>query len=120
MTVFITAKPSLPASIHRSAFEAISVWLGESFVIIGLLVFLRHISTTLKDISGSFPKATPPSLTLGQEMLISIASISVSSKCLATSPYSSTLEPEILIINLVSSLSKVGKISVMTELVPGF
>ena len=70
--------------------------------------------------SGSLPKATPPSFTFGQEMLISMASISVSSKCFAISPYSSTLDPEILMIKLVSSLSSEGKISLITESVPGF
>ena len=34
-------------------------------------MFFLQTSTTLKDISGSFPKATPPSFTFGHEILIS-------------------------------------------------
>ncbi len=51
----------------------------------GLSVTLRQASTTRADMSGSLPKATPPSLTLGQEILISMASIGESSKRRVTS-----------------------------------
>jgi hypothetical protein len=80
MRVLITANASVPASMQRRAFSAMSVWLGESLVISGLSVTLRQAATTRADMSGSLPKATPPSFTLGQEMLISMASMGESSK----------------------------------------
>jgi hypothetical protein len=83
--VLITAKPSVPASMQRRAFSAMSVWLGDSLVISGLPVTARQASTTRADMSGSLPKATPPSFTFGQEMLISMASIGESSKRRVTS-----------------------------------
>ena len=52
ITVLITARASDPASMQRRAFSAMSVWLGESLVMSGLLVTLRQASTTRADISG--------------------------------------------------------------------
>ena len=52
MIVLMTANPSEPASMHRRAFSWISVWLGESFAMIGFFVCRRQASTTLADISG--------------------------------------------------------------------
>ena len=60
----------------------------------GLSVAARHASTTRAEVSGSFPKATPPSLTLGQEILISIASIAELLNILVTAAYSSIVDPE--------------------------
>ena len=97
-----------------------SVWFGDSFVISGLLVCARQAATTRADISGSLPKATPPSLTFGQEMLISIASISESSKRLVTRSYSSIVDPETLAMKRVSAKSSPGRISSTTLSTPGF
>ena len=52
ITVLMTASPSLPASMQRRAFSLMSVWFGESLVMIGLLVTLRQASTTRADMSG--------------------------------------------------------------------
>jgi len=59
--VLMTASPSVPASIQRRAFSAISVWLGDSLVMMGLAVAARHAATTRADMSGLLPNATPPS-----------------------------------------------------------
>ena len=40
--VLITASPFEPASMQRRAFSLMSVWFGDSFVMIGLLVALRQ------------------------------------------------------------------------------
>jgi len=80
ITVLMTARASLPASMQRRAFSRMSVWLGDSLVMSGFFVTARHAATTRADISGTLPNCTPPSLMFGQEMLISIASIGESSK----------------------------------------
>ena len=85
ISVLMTEKASEPASRQPRALAAISVWLGESLVMMGLRVALRQAATTRADISGSLPKATPPSRTFGQEMLISMASMGESSKRRVTS-----------------------------------
>ncbi len=118
--VLITANPSVPASIQRRAFSVISVWLGDSLVISGLRVTARQAATTRADMSGSLPKVTPPSLTFGQEILISMASIGESSKRRVTSAYSSTVDPETLAKKRVSLKSSEGRISLTTWSVPGF
>ncbi len=96
VTVLITARASVPASMQRRALSAMSVWLGESLVISGLAVAARSAATTWADISGSLPKTAPPALTLGQEMLISTAATGESSKMRATSANSSRVEPAML------------------------
>jgi hypothetical protein len=106
--------------MQRRAFSAMSVWLGESLVISGLSVTRRQTATTRADMSGSLPKATPPSLTLGQEILISMASMGESSKIRATSSYSSTVEPDMLAMKRVSLKSRFGRYSSTTFLAPGF
>ncbi len=50
--VLITAKASVPASMQRRAFSLMSVWLGDSFVMSGLVVARRQAATTWADISG--------------------------------------------------------------------
>ncbi len=52
ISVLIAASASVPASMHARAFAAMSVWLGESFVISGLRVTRRQASTTCADMSG--------------------------------------------------------------------
>ena len=97
-----------------------SVWFGDSLVMIGFDVCARQASTTRADMSGSLPKATPPSFTFGQEMLISIASIGESSKRFVTRSYSSTVEPETFARKRVSLKSSPGRISSTTLSTPGF
>ena len=55
VTVLITENPSVPASMHSRALSRMSVWLGDSFVKMGLVVCARQAATTRKDISGSLP-----------------------------------------------------------------
>jgi hypothetical protein len=50
-----------------------SVWFGESLVIIGFEVAFLQAATTLADISGSLPNSIPPALTFGHETLSSMA-----------------------------------------------
>ena len=52
ITVLITAKPSVPASMHWRAFSLMSVWFGESLVMMGFFVTARQAATTRPDISG--------------------------------------------------------------------
>ena len=42
----------VPASMQARALAAMSVWFGESFVMSGFLVTLRHAATTRADMSG--------------------------------------------------------------------
>ena len=109
MTVLITARASLPASTHRRAFSAMSVWFGDSLAISGLSVARRQASTTRADMAGSLPKLTPPASIFGQEMLISMASMGESSKRRVTSAYSATVEPQTLAMNRVSAKSRAGR-----------
>ena len=96
------------------------VWFGDSLVISGFEVCARQAATTRADMSGSLPKATPPSFTFGQEMLISIASISESSKRFVTYSYSSIVEPDTFAMKRVSVKSSPGRILSMTWSTPGF
>ena len=114
VTVLMTAKASVPASMQTRAFSRISAWLGDSFVISGFLVTRRQASTTRADISGTLPNCTPPCLMLGQEMLISIASMRESSKRRVTSTYSSIVEPQTLAMKRVSVKSRLGRIRFTT------
>ena len=120
ISVLMTANALVPASMQRRALSWMLVWLGESLVISGFCVTLRHAATTRADISGSLPKVTPPSLTLGHEMLISIASMGLSSKRATTSMYSSMVEPEALAMKRVSVKSSVGRMRSTTWSAPGF
>ena len=66
---------SLPASSAAFAKSAIFVTFGLNFVISGSPVAFLTAETTLPIISVSVPNAMPPSLTFGQETLISSAAI---------------------------------------------
>ena len=66
-------RASAPASSATRANSAMSATLGESLGMTGRRVALRTAATTSWVIFGSPPKAIPPFLTLGQEMLISSA-----------------------------------------------
>ena len=86
----------------------------------GFAVARRHASTTRADATGSFPKITPPSSTLGQEMLISMASTGESSKRRASSSYSAMVAPATLAKNRVSPKSRPGRMRPITSRLPGF
>src|SRR3989304_343079 len=86
-----------PADPTRRAPAAMSVTLGLSLGITGRRVPARTISVTRAAKSGSQPNSMPPSLTFGQEMLISMPlTPSTSFRMRASSPYSSSVLPQIL------------------------
>jgi len=74
-SVLISETASAPPASTALAMTVISVTLGESLTISGRSVTARTASVTFCAIFGSVPKATPPFLTLGQEILISRALI---------------------------------------------
>ena len=76
--VLIIEIASAPFASADFAISAISVTLGLSFTIRGFLQWSRTYFVMLATLSQDVPKATPPLLTLGQLMLSSIISISVS------------------------------------------
>ena len=94
---------SAPASSEARANTAMSATLGESLGTTGRRVARRTAETTSKVMRGSPPKAMPPFLTLGQEMLTSTpATPSASSRARVTSAYSSTVSPQTLTSTAVS------------------
>ncbi len=102
---------SLPASTTQRAKSPIRVTFGLSFVMSGKLVAARTADTTLAACPRSVPKAMPPSLIFGHEMLISSAAMpfrSCSSRA-ATSTYCSIVRPQILTNTGQSTLRKKGK-----------
>src|SRR3990170_5442697 len=117
--VFITDRPSAPSSSHTLAKEAISVTFGDSFIRTGNVVAFLTICTTLRVDSMSVPKAIPPSLTFGQDILTSSPSTpSTPSNRLATSPYSSTVEPNIFTNTLVLNFLRKGSLSLIKASTP--
>ena len=92
-----------PASSHTRANTVMSATLGDSLGITGRRVARRTADTTSCVIFGSPPKAMPPFLTFGHEMLISIASTrGASSRMRVTSAYSSTVSPQTFTTTAVS------------------
>ena len=75
LIVFITESASVPDSMQACALFLISLWFGESFVMIGLEVAFLHAETTPAVIIGSFPNSIPPFFTFGQEIFISYPAI---------------------------------------------
>ena len=74
----------------------ISVTLGDSLTISGLLVAARQAAVTAEAAAGSVPKTIPPCLTLGQEIFTSRPATSgTASRRAASSAYSSGVLPEI-------------------------
>ena len=76
--------------------------LGDSLAMIGRWVLLRTLSMTAAAVCGWLAKLSPPASTLGQEILISIASIGESSNRRVTFAYSSTVDPQTLAKKRVS------------------
>ena len=90
--VLISETASAPSASTAFAIATISVTLGLSLTISGLLVAPRTAFVTAAAIWGVEPKAAPPSLTLGQEMFSSIMSTAVPSSFWAMVMQSSTVE----------------------------
>ena len=108
-TVFIREMALAPELSAALAVRVISVTLGESLAMTGRVVALRTAPITSLVVAGSIPKAIPPFLTLGQEMLTSIP-LTVFSllNCLASSAYSSTVSPAMLTMAGISSFARKG------------
>ena len=101
---------SVPASSTALAMETMSVTLGESLVMTIFSELALTCATTSAAASGQVPKTMPPSLTLGQEILISTASTPSTLSFFATSPYSSGEWPYILTITGTSYLRSSGRV----------
>ena len=76
--------PSAPAASHAFAISAISVTLGESFIIIGLSVDFLTAFVTAAAFSALVPKASPPPWTLGHDIFISNQPIMLSQSSILT------------------------------------
>ena len=96
LIVFITESASVPDSMQACALFLISLWFGESFVMIGLEVAFLHAETTPAVIIGSFPNSIPPFFTFGQDIFSSIPATFEESKRLVISTYSLIDDPDTL------------------------
>ena len=70
-SVFINETALAPSSSQTFANEVISVTLGDNLIIKGSAVDFRILRTTRRVASMSVPKAIPPSLMFGQDILAS-------------------------------------------------
>src|SRR6266516_2131067 len=94
--------------------------LGLIFVIKGSAVAFRQAATTWLSSLQSVPNCAPPSLRLGQETLSSSAPTPPSaSKRRATSAYSSTVVPQMLMIVGTFSCLRNGQYFLMKPSTPG-
>src|ERR1035441_1588926 len=93
------ASASLPASSAALANGAMLTTFGLILVMSGSVVALRQAATTCESSLQSVPNCAPPSLMFGQETLSSSAPTPPSaSNRRATSAYSSTVVPQMLMI----------------------
>ena len=83
--VLIRDTTSAPPASTAFAISEISVTLGESFMITGCFATFLMAAVISSATFGSCPKARAPAFTLGQEMLISSMSTSVSPRRSTTS-----------------------------------
>ena len=113
---------SAPASSTLRAMSAISVTLGESLTITCLCgARSRTAAVTAAASLGSWPKRTPPSLTLGQETLTSSAATPSSpSRRAASSPNSAGDVAYILTMTGVSRQGSRGSLSRQKASTPSF
>ncbi len=88
--------PSAPASSTAFAMETTSVTFGDSLMMTGRSVLSFTARVTAAAALGSVPKATPPTLTLGQEIFTSRALMPGTERSFAHSAYSSTDFPTML------------------------
>ena len=100
---------SAPASSTAFAIVTISVTFGDSFTITGRFVLSLMALVTAAACLGSVPKATPPSLTFGQEILTSSASTPSTVSIFAHSAYSSVVFPTILAMKGTPSFLTLGR-----------
>ena len=92
--VLIREIESAPSASTLRAISVMSVTLGESLTIKGFSVLSLTALTTSDAESGYAPKAIPPDLTLGHEILTSIPDTSsISSRRAASSAYSAMFFP---------------------------
>ena len=78
VSVLIMETASAPALSAASAISEMSVTFGESFTISGFLQCARTAFVMSSTPAQLVPNCTPPCFTFGQEMFISIMSMSVS------------------------------------------
>src|SRR5512143_919247 len=94
--------------------------LGLILVISGSLVTFRHAATTWLSSLTSVPNCAPPSLMFGQETFNSNAPTPPkASKRRATSAYSSTVLPQILMMVGTDSVLRNGQYFLMNPSTPG-
>ena len=122
ISVLIRLRPSAPASAQALAMATMSVTLGDSFMITGLVVTAFTARVTSAAQAGSVPKLMPPWWTLGQEMLTSSQPTCAQPSSMAQVwTYSSTENPETLAITgLWKIFAMFGSSSATTFSTPGF
>ena len=121
VNVLIRDKQSAPPASAAFAITVISVTFGLSFMMIGCLALALTAFVMASTAFGSCPKAIPPSLTFGQEILISsISTLGSSARRSTTSRYSSVEWPHTLTMTFVSYFSKNGRSLFEKRSMPGF
>ncbi|CDB62155.1 uncharacterized protein BN486_02283 [Clostridium clostridioforme CAG:132] len=111
---------SAPPASAALAMTVISVTLGLSFMMIGCFACAFTSLVMASTALGSWPKAIPPSFTLGQDILISSISAGWSPKRSTTSIYSSVVFPQTLTTIFVSYCFKKGISLFVNTSTPGF
>ena len=120
VSVLMSESTSAPPASAARAISVISVTFGDSLTIKGCaaLSFTRRVMCSTA--FAWVPKAMPPSLTFGQEMLSSKKSTGDSRSRSTTSTYSSSLWPQTLTTTRVSNCFKKGKSRLRNTSTPGF
>ena len=120
-SVLMRETASAPPASTALAISTISVTFGVSLIITGFFDIFFTSSVTRAAMAGSVPKAMPPPLTLGQEILISNMEISGQSLSIRTaSQYSSILCPAIFVMIFVSNRERNGSSASLYAAAPGF
>ncbi len=120
-SVLMSEIQSAPSSSTLLAIDAISVTFGDSFTVSGREVWRRTNRVTPAADSHVAPKAMPPCLTLGHEILTSnILTSGTPSRRRASSEYSSAVLPEMLTITGTPFSRKKGSSSAINPSTPGF
>src|ERR1019366_10023745 len=114
------ASASLPASSAALANGAMLTTFGLILVMSGSLVALRHAATTCASNFKSVPNYAPPSLMFGQETFNSSAPTPPSAaNRRATSAYSSTVVPQMLMMVGTFNSLRNGQYFLMNPSTPG-
>ena len=119
-SVLIRLRASAPPASAAFAVAVMSVTFGESLTISGFVQLRFTSRVTFSTIAGSTPKATPPSFTLGHDILSSNKSVSVPDKISATARYSSTVAPAILAMTTAPDFFSHGSSFFIKQSTPGF